>query len=211
MKCDLKQCSVVLAGKWNTAILSPKWVSDEVFDSESIEVLFAVLGDAPPRYQAGAIQMVVGPERVEFIPQEGSEDVFSKIEEAAVFLLRTLEYTPIRAVGENFRYELTLSDDKERFDQVFRLSDGTALAKAGSDEGTDIRHCIGLSDCVLNLTLAHSAAGDHVDLNYHYDVSDAQEAAEKVENTFWEKRSHGLRLLADVYNLNEEEVADEDE
>jgi len=42
MKIILGSWSLVLAGKWNRHILTPKWVSDNLFEDENIGVEFPI-------------------------------------------------------------------------------------------------------------------------------------------------------------------------
>ncbi len=210
MRADLKGWSLVLTGKWNTAILSPRWISEKLFKQESITVMFPVMGDVPPRYQSDNIQIMVAANRVEFLPLKDDDTLLNKIESAARFILTTLKHTPVAAAGQNFQYHLPASEAAGALAGVFDSVATSQPLKSEVIKQTSIEWRLKLSACVLNLRVQRSE-DYHVALNYHYAVDSAKQAADNIKETFVANRNHGINLLKDEWDLALEEATDEED
>ena len=196
MKPDLQKWSLVVVGSWNTRILSPDWLAKNVFHVQNIQVLFPVLGDAPPVYRAEDIQITVADNRIVVAPMRCDNELLQRIEDAAWYLLDTLPYTPVTAFGQNFHYEVESS--APGLEQILRFSD--IPATTGRINETALKRAISMPDCVLNLTITQSESMS-IDLNYHYAVDDAKDASTRIEGSFLENRKHGIDLLRELYGL----------
>jgi len=206
MKKDLSKWSMVIAGRWNTAILSPQWLGKEVFHQPDIGIMFPVIGFGPPIFQAKDIRIVVTNESVIFVPLKDSPELLTRIEEAARHILKTLRYTPILAFGENFCY--TVEGYPSPLTNVLKLADAEQLSAHGKINEVSLVRTINLETCQLNLKLIGDGSC-RIELNYHYPAkpeSATADAMEKLmENTYTKNHDHGLRLLETVYNLTLEE------
>jgi hypothetical protein len=208
MKRDLDRWSLVIAGRWNTAILSPDWLATEVFKQQELRIMYPVLGWAPPVFEAADIKVMVSPDRVLFVPLHDNEDLLARIEAAARHVLGTLPHTPISAFGENFHY--TVEGAPKALADVLGFHDADRLEKQGKISEISLRRTLDLGKHRLNLTIT-SGNPSRIELNYHYDVVKALDAAEAMENTYQKNRDHGLEVLRAVYDLtlDEDEANDE--
>jgi hypothetical protein len=211
MKEDLSQWSLVIIGRWNTAILSPQWLAEQVFKQPEIEIRFPVLGGAPPIFRAGDIQIVVSNERVAFMPLKDSDDVLTRIEAAARHILQTLPHTPIQAFGENFHY--SVEGCPEPLASLLNLADADQLSAHGKMGAVSLVRTIDLDTRQLNLKIVY----DHscrIELNYHYpaesELGSADAIEKRMEGTYATNREHGLKLLEAVYDLTLEEDGSHD-
>lgn len=99
--------NVVILGAWNQAILTPDWVSKNMFvtpEGTAVEVQVALDRVAPIRIKHGAVTVSPGPDRL--VASCGTSDEPS-LEEAANVLRRALSElprTPVLAAGVNRRY-----------------------------------------------------------------------------------------------------------
>ncbi|MGA2059554.1 MAG: hypothetical protein ABSG67_03660 [Thermoguttaceae bacterium] len=208
MKRDMDQWSLVIAGRWNTAILSPAWLAKEVFKQADIGIMFPVLGFGPTIFQAEDIKIIVSNDSVTFIPQKDSDELLARIEDAGRHILDTLHHTPIIAFGENFHY--IVEGLPSQLADVLKFTDTEQLSTQGKIGEISLIRTINLDSCQLNLKIV-SDGSCRIELNYHYmtkpSLETAAAMAKIMENTYIKNRDHGLKLLENVYKLS----LDEDE
>jgi hypothetical protein len=198
MKRELEKWSLVVAGQWNTAILSPGWLAKEFFKEAEVKIMYPVLGGGPPVFEAAEIRVVVAGDRVAFVPLKDDLVLLNRIESGAKHILETLRYTPVSAFGENFHY-IDDSPPRQLKDAIDRVG-ADKLGTQGTVLETALRRSLELEGRRLNLTIS-SGDAFRIELNYHYDVSDAKQAAERIENTYAPNHEHGLALLESAYEL----------
>ena len=198
MERDLKQWTLVILGRWNTAILSPDWLAKEIFRVESMAIYYPVLGGESPFFETNNIRVVVKEDRITFYPLKDNEAILQDIEDAAKRILDKLPYTPVDAFGENFHY--IEEHSIYQFEEIFELSDEIKLLKDGVVSETSIKRTIDLGGCQLNLNII-AGPPYRVELNYHYKVDDAKQAERVMDRTYMTNRNNGLELLETVYGL----------
>jgi hypothetical protein len=208
MKRDLNKWSLVIAGRWNTAILSPDWLAREVFKQEGIKIVYPVLGGTPPIFEAADMRIVVSNDRIVFFPLKDSDELLSRIETAGRHVLTTLPHTPISAFGQNFSY--MVEGSQKQFEEVLIFSDATRLGEQGKIGEIALVRTIDLGKCRLNLKIV-SGQASRIDLNYHYEAGSASQATEVMENSYTTNRAHGLELLKAVYGLTLDEEKNDDD
>lgn len=198
MKRDLDKWSLVVLGQWNTAILSPDWLAREFFHQKEVRIMYPVLGGGRPIFEAADMRVVVSRNNIVFVPLKDDPEVLNRIESGARHVLTTLPHTPVNAFGENFHY---VADARAPgLEKVLTFADADDLDKNGTTSEVALRRSLEIDNHRLNLTIA-SGEGLQIELNYHYDVSDATQARERMENTYRANRDHGLQLLDTIYNL----------
>jgi hypothetical protein len=197
---------LVVVGKWNIAILSPEWLAKEVFKQESIAIMYPIMGDIFPVFEANSMRVVARPDRVIFTPLKNDADTLKRIEDAAINILRILQYTPVSAFGENFHFIVDPPEDS--VSAALDIRDSELVAAEGRVGGVTVKRSIELDEHRLNITVARVQQKQKIELNYHYDVPNATAAADSLSGTFAQNLKHGLDLLHRVYNL---ELAQETE
>jgi len=204
MKLDLEKWSLVILGNWNTSILSPNWLSNEILHVKKLTIQFPVLGGGSPLFGTENMAIIVKPNKLTFAPISSEDDTLVKIEQAAKSVLEKLSYTPIKAFGQNFHFVVSKEEMPKQCEEIFNLSDDEKISVKGEVLETSIIRSIKIDSAVLNLKIEKNEHC-HISLNYHYVVNKAEEAVALISNTFIKNKKHGLDLLRDVYGLELEE------
>lgn len=106
------ETSLVIAGAWNPAILTPAWVLRHGLDrpegaQEQVQVALpagqGLMFDFP-RYTLAEFMYVVRPDALLLSPAQHNPDGFAVVERAAGQMLRNLPHTPINGLGHNFEF-----------------------------------------------------------------------------------------------------------
>ncbi|TET33367.1 MAG: hypothetical protein E3J72_16905 [Planctomycetota bacterium] len=203
MKRDLEKWSLVLLGKWNTRLLSPKWIREKIFQLESdddLRFFVPMVSDVPPKYEAHNMIVTVSEDKILLSPIKPDDETLQRIEDTAKRLLEILKYTPVSAFGENFHYIINISDVPPILINLFKFEDSDILDKCGKLRSTALERKIEIGECMLNIRIVN---GDNynIGLNYHYSEDDADAAAKDLENTYIKNRDHGQKLLQEDYGL----------
>ena len=203
--------SLVLAGKWNRHILTPKWVSDNLFEDENIGVEFPInRPDLAPRYRSpDNIVFAPAVHRVQFFAQEPyDDDMLRRIAVMTRKLVTTLAYTPLSAIGVNYGFEETTSNFQAL--EIFRLSDSDQFAdRVKNIRATEIKRQFEIDDKLLNFTINFQDENIYFDFNFHYDVADTKNAAELInDDLLITNRDISFEILNGVYDLELENEED---
>lgn len=112
MKLVSTETSLVIAGAWNPAILTPDWVlkhglgktSDE---SNLVQAFLPAMQGVIfefPRYKLEQLTYLVRPDALILSPVESSDDELKSLERMAAKILEELKHTPITGIGHNFTF-----------------------------------------------------------------------------------------------------------
>ncbi|KKK61593.1 hypothetical protein LCGC14_3012760 [marine sediment metagenome] len=162
---------VVIAGKWNRAILTPNGVATRIFDLEDGSgVLLAVPFDGVSPYQIRHpdqnIIVVTDESRLQILAAVPDYETLGGAMEAGVRALKKLPETPVTAGGFNlkFRSSEVASDVAALMTDLFdtRLSD-LGYSIVGRSSARSVR----FDDGVLNLTLSSDEEGFRLACNFH--------------------------------------------
>lgn len=106
------ETSLVVAGAWNPAILSPSWVlrhglNRPTGQAEPVQVYVpagtGLIFDFP-RYVLPEFSFVVRPDSLIMAPTDQTANDLGVLENAAAAMLEHLRHTPITGIGHNFEY-----------------------------------------------------------------------------------------------------------
>ncbi len=102
--------SVVIAGRWNVAILTPAWVAKKVFElKKGTQVSVLVPADGISSYQIvhpqKKIRVVPDTRRLEIKLTEMSYEAMGDAMTAGVHILECLSETPVQAAGFNIYFQ----------------------------------------------------------------------------------------------------------
>lgn len=201
--------SLILVGKWNRHILTPKWVARKIFEEEKIQVEFPINNpEIGPRYRSES-NIIFKPSvhRCEFFPLEPYEDETLRRTSLLVKrLVSILVHTPITGMGINFGFE----EKSEDFIKLglFGIDDTDDLLELGlkSEETEIIRH-ISIENRTLNLKAIFNPNTVTLDFNFHYNATSANDVAGIInDGLIISNRDLALTILEKVYELTLDEM-----
>lgn len=186
------QISIVIAGNWNPRIFTPNWVAQNLFGMAQGSALeFGVnLDDLDLMYEHEDIELYPKYSFLEITTKKCSVENCSKISNMALKILSLLPQTPVKAVGVNFRYELSRSENssflkkievKNEFDG-FELNQ-TKHSKKKSDK------------CVLNINSDIRPDKVKVNFNFHYQGGIL---ADSIDPKFAEEHLEEVKLILGI-------------
>lgn len=112
MELIASETSLVVAGSWNAAILTPTWMLRHGLDrpigeASRVQVFLPAVQGAQfdfPRYALDQFAYVVRPDALLVTPNNENPDSFDAAEGASARVLRVLMHTPISGIGHNFEF-----------------------------------------------------------------------------------------------------------
>lgn len=181
------ETSLVIAGAWNVAILTPDWVLKYGLQKKGEERVQIFFPAGPgtvfefPRYALEDFSFVVRPEALILSPPELAPPKLKIVEDAAARMLDVLKHTPVTGVGHNFQFR----DEKPlpqhlavftaaRQDIADKIPDG--WTSAASTLATSFMNATG--NVVVNIQRAFDAGIVTIKFNFHYPVSSVDQALE---------------------------------
>ena len=225
---DFKHPSLVVVGHWNAAILNePGWIAKNILgvpDGEQIDLNAIIVGNqvgpgqvAPEKqiWLFPAFGLACNGQRVEIFTRdiENLEPLYG----AVLKLAELLPHTPTHAVGVNFNVQI--SGDVAAIVPAFETKEvldafGNLLTQDRTD-AIDIVNddLLGLDGVrkpatALNLSRRTDFNSAEVKFNYHVQLRGMEAlavfaAADPIAH--W--REHAMKLLADVYGVDDVDVA----
>lgn len=210
MRIKEESFTIVVVGNWNRHILSPSWVSKELFLEDKITIEFSVNLELPPRYTSPTSQIRILPSsgNVTFVALVPDESCLSRMEQMTQALLEKLTYTPIQAFGINFGYVEAI--EKSDLYNIFKFSDNNRLSKEQYlIKSSSLQRALSVEDRVLNLSISTKDSEVHFDFNFHYDVSNAKEAIDKIKDAVVSNKRIAEKTLSNIYDLSFDPIAEE--
>jgi len=210
MRLVPNSASIVIAGIWNPAILSPPWLLrliHEVPVGENRPVLLEqplVAAGQPPHYTIDGIKY--SPARNQLVIQPASDtptrEELARTQEMSLRILRQLPHTPIIGIGFNFSF----MEENPTQTQLAVFTSVSDLAEHCDFEfetrKTGIVSTIQFDNRTLNLLRTNEGGQLLIQFNYHYELGSGQEAATKLETPlFVENFDYSRRILNSVYGV----------
>ena len=187
------ETSLVVAGAWNAAILTPGWVlrhglsvpegreeQVQVFMPAGAGVMFEF-----PRYTLPQLTYVVRSDALILAPNSAEEASFAVLETAAASMLTALRHTPVTGVGHNF--EFRSSDVAPEHLDVFTLSGrdiSDNMPQGWSGGASVINSSFQKDDGAVVVTIARrfDAGTVSVKFNFHHPVVGIDQAIQVVKS-----------------------------
>lgn len=196
--------SIVLVGAWNTAILTPDWLTNQLGTSGPIQIEFPIGNPLMPiRYTLNGVHLVVTRDHVVLAPSADAPEILNRIESYSRSILTVLVHTPVSAIGINFAFqEEAPSDDLKK---LFKAPDLSRIADADFVvEATEIKRQLQMPQGgILNLSLRQTNGSQVVvNLNFHRDVDGASAAASYLDGRVTEYRELATKFLQEAYELD---------
>jgi len=114
MKPVPESWTIVIVGRWNIAILNPKWLAANIFNEKQIAVEFPVEPGLPLRITGDKVLLIPIEDRIILGLTEISNGFLKRMEAIAIQLLEKLPHTPVVKVGINFGYIIDKVPDQLR-------------------------------------------------------------------------------------------------
>ncbi len=194
--------SIVVAGKWNPAILIPPWLVANLFtDNPQMQIEFSLNFDIPSRFRVKNIIIAPSNDRVILLSIDNSDDSLRLMEEVAIKLCTILSHTPFVAVGINFSYlEKT---NKDGLLPLMNFTDANGITEKGwAISNQSIKRTLTKNGYLTNLTISLDQNSDfQFDFNYHYNTINITQISECLLNKVIEYRNQSTGLLHELFNL----------
>lgn len=186
MRLQPGNTSLVLAGSWNPAILTPTWIAQHGLgyapDREfqvGMQLAVQEFGQFP-RFMFETLSVNATPSGLTFSLDSDNAVQVAKSFEVAVRILRALSHTPVVGIGVNFSF----ADDviSEQVSASFAGHDQLLAALPGEQQDAEIvqqswQATVKLSDHLANVTCNKIGQGVEVAFNHHFNVTSAEGAA----------------------------------
>lgn len=207
------ETALVIAGAWNTAILSPEWVLLHGLQrqgEEPVQVLFPVgvgMIFEFPRYNVGDFSYVVRPDALIVAPPETNGASIAACEDAVARMVDILKHTPVSGLGHNFEFRDEAPSDgcvngftAARQDLVDQMPAGWEAASASIS--SSFRNPDG--SVVININRTLDAGVHVVKFNFHHVIGSVEQALQVLRGgvehrRMWENYTHAEQLMNQLY------------
>jgi hypothetical protein len=205
------ETSLVVAGAWNAAILTPPWVLRHAFhkppeDQTLVQVFLpaaAGLIFEPPRYVLEGITYSVRPDALVFAPNSCDEDSLRKVETASANIVEVLVHTPVTGIGHNFEFRDTEPApangavfSQSRQDLADAMPEGwqatTAVVASSFKNANETVH--------VNIQRQWDAAVVSVKFNFHHPVASVEQARAILAGDGYKRMAENLALAKQLIN-----------
>jgi hypothetical protein len=194
--------SIVIAGSWNVAIMSPPWLQKHIpaIFKEGENIPIDVVFGGQPEIKINAANMIIHPTstRLAISATVANRNTYDNMIIFSNEIMNALHHTPVTAIGHNIAYTL---EDNETFqvlesqtnegDQAFyddKLEGGTLISQ-------NIQHSIGFENKKLNLSYAINKEQRTISYNFHYDLLNVSISKKDIINEFIENIEYSESTL----------------
>ena len=214
MKIVPSETTLVVAGAWNAAILTPDWVIrhglkrvPEQRDGTAVQVLipagpFGVL--EAPRFSLEGFSFTARSDALVLLPDATDDVSLRRVEELAANILTTLNHTPIAGIGHNFEF---ISDDPDRqWPEAFNSSQIDLIDASPSDWEAYRTVLATQFKCdQIQVNVQRYAEGPKIGIkfNFHHPVSSADKGREVLTGigyrSFWDNFKIAEQLVSRLF------------
>lgn len=177
--------TIVIPGAWNPAILTPEWITHELFnvpENETVDVSLEIpvgIASAGPKIGYQGFLFGTGQDKLIITIADPTEANLQQAEDMCVSLLAKLQYTPVSAFGLNIILQESSPspvdlDVFKNFPPVPEDFQSHDLSSRG------LRWSVKLDNCTLNINVDYADVLQ-IRYNFHFTASSAADAAEKMK------------------------------
>lgn len=222
------ETTLVIAGAWNPAILTPEWVIRNGLELPQDQGPVRVQAAVPagmgltldfPRFTVDGVTFTARPDAFVLSPHADDEQSLGRIERVARNTLTQLTHTPIGGYGQNFEFR----DDAPDADMltVFTQADMSLsrhAPEAWQSERSVLHTTYRDGDLLINITRQYSASTNQLTFkfNFHHAAASAAACAamlsgEQGTRSMYQNYQLATQLVHDLFgdvaNENQPEVA----
>jgi len=210
MKLVSSETSMVVAGAWNAAIVTPEWIQkyglrQEPNEENRVQV-FIPAGSGMvfefPRFSFNGLVLAARPDALVINPKESSQAKMEEIEFLARNTLAELTHTPVNGIGHNFEFRDSSPDPRHL--GVFTGSQEDLMDAApngwevvGSNVTTSLRD----GDTIVNIARLFDGTKLTVKFNFHHQIANRDQAMAVLSG------DNGYKRLFQNYTIARELVA----
>jgi hypothetical protein len=212
MQVAPQETSIVIAGAWNPAILTPSWLmhhglQNHEASNQMIQAMFpAGLNGAFdfPRFAMPGFKFVARPDSLILLVDAMTDQACSLVEEVGRRVLENLRHTPIGGLGHNFEFrhpnppaewldvfsrsQLDLVDAAAPLAEVSRSTLATSFVRGG---------------VAINVQRYHQEGALTIKFNFHHAVNSAAEAINALSGSgherFWQNFLTAKAIVENLY------------
>ncbi len=219
MKLVSQETSLVIAGLWNPAILTPEWILIHCLEkapdnNSNIQVAFPVgMPFEPPRFKLDDLSYIARPDSLILFPTSSAESHFVIVESVAEHAIGQLKHTPISGIGHNFEF----SDDAPTGEMLQSFSvaqqDIVDIAPEGCNVASSaIITSLKRDQLIINIQRHFDGSTLRIKFNFHYTVNSSEQALEVLSRaddyqSFYKNCLEARDLVKQLYG----EIDDADE
>lgn len=208
MQLVKEKTSIVLSGIWNPAILSPKWVAENVLNKKGedvpveIDMPVPLSSGGPWRFHLNGIMYVPHRNRLEVAPDgSATEESFRNTASFVKSVLALLPHTPISAMGQNFAYEEPTPTPEQI---ALVIGAKSIILSRATSEQFDIGRQetlvqFNLDNRLLNLKLILDSGTFSAEFNFHYPERPDANLCETLPQTFVNNFEYSKKLATEIF------------
>lgn len=210
MKLITESTTLVIAGAWNPAILTPEWIlkhglQKELSSTNKVQA-FVPVGPSfrsfgnDPKFVLDELAFIAQRDAFILFPRNIQQENLALVESVAKKTLDCLAHTPITGIGHNFEFQddAPVGDMLEPFsvaqvDIVDIAPDGFLMSSNAIE--TNLNH----EQVFINIRRHYDGSRFRVTFNFHYEVASAMQAAEVLfENDMCGRFYKNYQLATDI-------------
>jgi hypothetical protein len=221
MKLKPSETALVIAGAWNSAIVTPEWIIRHCLatvEGQEVRVqAFVPAGTGVvvefPRFAIGDLSFTTRPDAFLLIPAKSDEATLNLVESVALRTLEQLTHTPIGGFGQNFEFEDTDPDPTLLGAFTAAQQDLTDAKPAEWQvKGSAIATSFEVGQLTVNVQQNFRPGKLTVRFNFHHNVNNAAACASVIrrehgENSMFQNLEVAKQLVTAIYG----ELQNEDE
>lgn len=211
MQAVLQETSLVIAGAWNPAILTPAWLLQHAvrhpdIQAHMVQAIFpAVLNGAFdfPRFTLPGFTYTARNDAMILLPEALSQASFNTVEGVAERILNQLSHTPIGGVGHNFEFRHAPVEDE--WLAPFNNSQINLVDAVGGWDvsRTTLATSFVRGDAAVNIQRYTEGQTFVVKFNFHHPVTNAADARRVVlgdgYQTVWQNFQTACGIVKSLY------------
>lgn len=212
MKFIEDRTTLVLAGNFNPAILTPQWIAKHCMGYQEqqefqVEMLAPVGGGIPARYLFDDFSYAAAFSNVTLHLNSADVALAERSTEIAACILEKLPHTPIAGVGFNFGF--SVAEPTDTLLQLLTTCDPMTDAFPGNPEVVKRQwgNTIQWDDALVNINCGLAGGEVTISFNFHHSTSSAPEATAilRSENAY---KKHRDAAIAAAKALTHEDLED---
>lgn len=185
MKTLQENSTMVLAGSWNPAILTPSWIAQTVFgrrpgEQFPVEIDMVVANGAMQKMKFLGLSCMASPQFLIFFFDSQNAESCSIAVSSARKILEVLSHTPVSGVG--FNVQFVLSETKPEFLSRFQnvdLDDEVPAAGIVS-QGWGMK--LNAAENLISINSSYEGGNGTIAMNFHHSTATADEARAYLAN-----------------------------